>query len=200
MNAKQPHNYAILNILALSCVFFAPITFFLNFICAISISTRSVLQLWACIFVFAVSFLISLIVYFLKGTKIKNKLYRNINCFYSIISIVFCTIAAIIQNPTITNIYVQLTIVAYAFVASAVISFLKVKSYLLQAIIHYIISVAPFLLITSVISDIVTGNGTMILLGSFTGVYLLITIAYFYFKRSFAQIDNEEKAYKPQFD
>jgi len=71
---------------------------------------------------------------------------------------------------------------------------------LLSTLIYYAVSIIAFIILTVSIAEYSEGYQIMISLGIFSVCYTAASISYFFVKRSIAQAENEEKAYKPMFD
>lgn len=193
----------ILTILILSCAIYSVISVLINLICSLSIKVTTMLQLWACVIIFAISFIFATIFAFKK--KIRVELSHNIIysmfCFYTVLSALLSAIALIIPAGTMLwCLYSMLLVIAYSLIISLMRAYLKVKNYLISALIYYGVSLITFMILTNLIAQFNEGNQTMIFFGSFSIAYLILAVLYFYIKRSFERIDNEEKSYKQQFD
>lgn len=200
MKEKIEFKPTLLSILILACAIFAPISFLINFICGITVTPATALHLWASILIFAISFVISLTVTFAKKINYKKHLFNYFACAYTAIYFVLNTFAAIVSGTMVCSLYSMLLNLAYSAVVAVLFTYVKIKNYLLSTLIYYLLSIIAFLILTVVIADCNEGYQIMLSFGIFSLSYAVISIIYFYVKRSIAEIENEEKAYKPMFD
>ncbi len=200
MKVKEEFKPTPLSILIFACVIFAPFSFLINFICGISITPTTLLQLWASILIFAIMFLISLIVTFVKKINYRKRAINYFACAYTSISFVLNTFAAIVEGTSVWSIYSLLLVAGYSILISVLFTFIKIKNYLLSTFVYYILSITAFLILTIVIAECNEGYQIMLSFGIFSVSFAISSVIYFYVKRSIAQIENEEKTYKPLFD
>ena len=191
----------ISSILILSCSIYAPLCALINFLCGVSLTATTLLKLWAIVVIFAFTFVIALVIAVTKKINYENlSWYAYCVCIYSILSAALTVYSSIFVGSYIWSLYSLFLVIAYSSIVSLLLSFVKIKSYLISTLMYYAISLAAFMVLTTVIASYNKGNLTMILFGSFSLFYTVCSILYYFVKRSFAQYDNEEKEYKPQFD
>jgi len=195
--AFKPH---VLTVLALTCIAFTPLSFIINFICGVSITISTMLQLWAGILIFALCFLISLIKMIIKKINYKKSAINYFSYLYTAIYFVLNIFVMAVDNTNIWNLFSLLILVPYSAIIAILMQYLRLNSFLLREIIYYALSVTSFLLLTSVIGDYNQGYMTMILFGTFTVVFSIGAFIYYLVKRSIEQAENDDKAYKPMFD
>lgn len=207
MKEKTVFEPNIWNILTYACAIFAPLSFSVNVICGFSLFEHSLLKLWACALIFGLSFFIALAIVICKKTRIKNNVIKHSAVLYTILSFVlglyhvmFEAIHDFEVKDTMWSVYSFILIFAYSILTSVMLSFIKIKYFLISTLIYYAVGLSSFLVLTTVIGEHGEGNGTMILFGTFTIIYAVSSAVYFFVKRAFAQFENEEKDYKPQFD
>ncbi|MBE6673688.1 MAG: hypothetical protein E7596_01120 [Ruminococcaceae bacterium] len=199
MNKKEKKEKLPLLILILSCVVYAPTSILINLVCSLTLNEK-LLQAWANLIIFAISFIIGLFLYFLFHVSANNPIINYSATIYTIISFIINTFVFIIEDGKVWTKYSIILILCYSLIIALTIRYLKIKSYLIKSLIYYALSLASFLILTVVIAGYNTGNLVMIFIGSFTIFYVISSVTYFYVKRSFASYENEEKAYKRQFD
>ena len=195
--AFKPH---ILTVLATACITFTPFSFIINFICGVSITVNTLLQLWAGILIFALCFIFALVRMLVKKVNYKKSGTNYFSYFYTAIYFIINIFVLAVEGTNLWNLFSLLLLVPYSAIMASLMRFMKINSFLLREIIYYAVSITAFLLLTSVIGDYNQGYTTMILFGTFTLVFTIGAFIYFLIKRSIAQAENEDKAYKPMFD
>ena len=196
---KNVKNNTILRILSLACLFYLPVTITINLLCSFS-PKGALLKVWANMILFFICFVIALIVNFKSKFEIKHIILKNIGYIYTIISFAVNLVVYIIEDGKLWKISTMLLIFSYSVVVAILLKYLKIKSYLVSTLIYYCVSLSSFMILTVGIAKYTTGNSTMLLFGIFTIVYVIVSIIYYFVKRSFLSFENEEKSYKRQFD
>ncbi|MBQ8145273.1 MAG: hypothetical protein IJ039_00675 [Clostridia bacterium] len=199
MNEKVKSNKNILHILEIACFFYLPITFTINFLCHFMLNGK-LLQAWANLIIFLITFVIALIVGFKSQFRIKDGIVRNTCSIYTILSFIINTFVFIIDDGKMWSVKSMILILSFAIIIALLLRYLKIKLYLIRTLIYYCVCLAAFMFLTVGIAEYTNGNNTMLLFGIFTIVYAIISIIYFYVKRSFLSFENDEKNYKRQFD
>lgn len=199
MKIKEKPSTVFLNILKTSCLFYTPFSIIINSICSLA-ANGQLLNLWANCLFFGISFIVSLFFVLKHKNLLKYKILEFIVTIYTLISFIINTFVFIINDGSMWDIKSIFLIFGYSVIISSLIRFVNLKNYLISSIIYYTVSLAAFLTITLAIAKYNTGNNAMIFFGSFTVVYVILAIIYFFIKRTFTKFENEEKVYKRQFD
>ena len=199
MDIKEKQLTVFIKIIKLSCLIYTPVSFFINLLCSL-LTNGHLLNLWANFLLFAISFLISLFCVFKKKYKEASKFFIYQVTIYTVVSFIINSFVFVINDGGMWDIISITLILIYSTIIAFLMFFLKLKSYLISTLIYYAISLASFLLLTVVIADYDKSNSIMILFGSFTIAYIILSIIFFFVKRSFYKYENEEKEYKRQFD
>lgn len=200
MIPKEEFKPTFLSILVLSCVVFAPISFLINFICGISITPTTLLQLWASLLIFVIAFFIALIITFSKKVNYKKRLINYFAITYTPICFVLNIFVMFVEGTKVWSVYSLYLVVGYSIIIAALRTYGRFNNYLLSTLIYYAVSIIAFIILTVAIAEYSEGYQIMISLGIFSVCYTAASISYFFVKRSIAQAENEEKAYKPMFD
>ena len=199
MDIKEKQLTVFIKIIKLSCLIYTPVSFLINLLCSL-LTNGHLLNLWANFLLFAISFLISLFFVFKKKYKETSKFFIYQVTIYTAVSFIINSFVFIINDGGMWDIVSITLILIYSTIIAFLMFFLKLKSYLISTLIYYAISLASFLLLTVVIANYDKSNSIMILFGSFTIAYIILSIIFFFIKRSFYKYENEEKEYKRQFD
>lgn len=172
----------ISDIIALTCMIFAPFIFLLNFIVAISINTHTLLKLGSVAIIFIVFFLICSIIIILKNDRIKfiiNK--KNIFLVSSFVYVASSFCVNIIawalkseESGALWNLYTIITLACFSVVISAIFVYYKRNNIIVKAALYFISTVIPFILITVTISKIFTGAKIFVPLS----IYLVVYVVY----------------------
>ena len=200
MKNKEEFKPTLLSILVLTCAIYSPFSFLINFICGVAITANTMLHLWASLLIFAVIFIVALIIAFTKKVNNKKSVLNLFGCAYAAISFVLNLFVMFVEGTRVWSLYSLLLVCAYSAIFALLYAYLKLKSFLLTTLVYYAVSIISFLILTAAIAGYSDGNQIMLAFGIFSAFYALISISCFCVKRSFAQIENEEKAYKPMFD
>ena len=186
-----------LSIFTFACIVYAVSTFFLN----IFLSLKGVaLEAWANLLIFALILIVYTIIVFLKNIVIKSFIPKSIAIIYTILSTALNVSLAIVAELNMWHWTTVILLAAYSLIITILLKYLRLNSYLLRSFIYYLISIFSFFLLTNVIGRYKAGNLNILLFGIFTHTYIVMSIVFFYVKRSFLQIENEEQDYKKQFD
>lgn len=199
MNNKVKPTNKFLNILFLSCIFFTPASIVINLFSYFFLGGR-LMHAWASFFVFCVAFIVSSILVVKKNADIKNFIIRASASIYTIISFLLNLFVFIIMDGSLWKIQSILLIIAYALIVALLMKYMTVKSYLIKSLVYYAISIIFFLILTVSIAKYNSGNTVVIIFIVFSAVFILFSVLLFYIKRTFFKYENEEKAYKKQFD
>ena len=105
-----------------------------------------------------------------------------------------------VEGTRVWSLYSLLLVAGYSVIFAILCAHLKIKSFLMSAMIHYAVSIASFLILATAIAEYNEGYQIMLSFGIFTACFTVISAAIFLIKRSIIQSENEEKAYKPMFD
>ena len=197
MNNKIKPNNKFLHILILACFFYLPLTIIVNFFCSLD---GKLLKFWANLILFAIALIFAIFIGLKTNFYIKFDIIRNTCYIYTLISFVVNLFVYVINDGRLWAFSSILIILSYSIAISILFKFLKIKAYLIRTLIYYCISLASFMILTVGIAKYTTGNNTMLLFGIFSIIYAVLSIAYYYVKRTFASYENEEKNYKRQFD
>ena len=200
MKTKEEFKPHILTVLALACIIFTPFSFIINFICGVSITASTLLQLWAGILIFSLCFIFALIMMLVKKVNYKKSAINYCSYLYTSIYFIINIFVMAVEGTSLWNLYSLLLLVPYSVIMAILMQKLKLNSYLLRALIYYTLSVTSFLILTSAIGNYNQGYTTIILFASFTLAFVLCAFVYFFIKRSMAQAENDDKVYKPMFD
>ena len=200
MKTKEEFKPTFLSILVLTCAIYSPFSFIINFICGVAITVNTMLQLWASLLIFAVIFIIALTVTFTKKINYKKSVLNLFGCAYAAISFVLNVFVMFVEGTHVWSLYSLLLVCAYSVIFALLYVYLKLKSFLLTALVYYAVSIISFLILTAAIAGCSEGNQIMLAFGIFSAFYALISVVCFFVKRSIEQIANDEKAYKPMFD
>ncbi len=198
---KQP--LKITDVLRLSCLYFAPIFFIINFICALISGNGVMLVPWASALIFALTFIVALIISIVKKPCERSaalSIITNCCCFFAAISFIITLVVFIINDGSIWNLWGLLLVLSVSTVISLLMYFVKLKSFLVSAFMYYAVSVASFMVLITGVGKYTQGNIAIISFSIYSSVFVVSAIVYFFIKRSFEQIENEEKTYKRQFD
>ena len=186
-----------LSISIFACVLYAISTFVLN----IFLSLNSVvLEVWANLLIFCLLFIVSTIIVLTKKVSIKSFILKTTTILYTVLSFILNITFAITASLSMWHWTTIVLLAVYSVAISLMLVFLKINSYLIRTLIYYVVSYICFFILTNVIGGYTAGNLTIILFGIFALSYIAGSIIFFYIKRSFLQIENEEQEYKKQFD
>lgn len=199
MKEKEKINISFLNVLAVSCFFYAPFSFLINLICAVTLS-GSMLHLWANVLIFIICFFSALIFVFWKEFIIKNTAVCLFSYAYTVISVLINSFVMMIMDGSLWNLYSLLLVFIFSVIVAVLYRYVTVKSYFLSTLMYYAICLTAFLFLTTVIADYGKGNTIILLLGTFTVAYAISAVVLFIIKRSIAKAKNDERHYKRQFD
>lgn len=197
--AKEKSNKSFLEILKISCIIYSPFTIIINIICALTMQ-GNLLNFKAIAFIYALCFLTSLILVLKFKKKIEYKPLIFSSCLYATIAFIIQVFVHIIVDGSLWDIKSILLIFAYSVVISILINFVKLKNYILSSLMYYTVSVISFMILTLFIADYNNSNNAMLFFGSFTFIFIIFDIVYYFVKKSFTKYDNEEKPYIRQFD
>jgi len=170
------------DIIALTCVIFAPFIFLLNFLVAISINTHTLLKLGSVALIFLIIFLVNSIVVIMKTDRIKfltkKKTLLTVSCIvYTLCSFIVNLIAWSLKSEdsgALWNLYTIITLACFSVVISAIFVYFKSNNIVAKATLYFLATIIPFILITAVISDIFTGAKIFVPLS----IYFVIYVAY----------------------
>ena len=199
MKVKEKSSTVFLNILKFSCILYSPLAIIINIICAIA-TKGNLLNIKAIAFIYAICFIVSLIVELKSKKKIEFKPLLYASCFYAVIALVIQAFVHIISDGNLWDIKSILLILGYSVVVSVLINYVKLKNYVLSSLMYYAISVISFMILTIFIADYDKSNNAMLFFGGFTFIFIIIAIIYYFVKKSFKKYENEEKPYVRQFD
>ena len=186
-----------LSIFTFACIVYAVSTFFLN----IFLSLKGVaLEVWANLLIFALILIVSSIIVLVKKIAIKSFIPKSIAIIYTILSTALNVSLAIVAELNMWHWTTVILLAAYSLIITILLKYLRLNSYLLRSFINYLISIFSFFLLTNVIGRYKAGDLNILFFGIFTLTYIVMSIVFFYVKRSFLQIENEEQDYKKQFD
>ena len=183
----------------LTSVIYTPVTIGINVLCYLLLH-RQLLVAWANLLIFCVIALGSAIALYGCHSYCKNKLINRIATIYTLISFPINAFVYIIMDGSLWKLSTIFLIFGYAVLTSVLIEFLKIKSYLIRTFIYYVISLVSFLTVTILIANYTEGTAEMLLFLFFTIFYFFCSIVFYYIRRSVENLDNEDKAYKRQFD
>ena len=193
---EKPINYP-LSIFIFACVIYS----IFNVIFSFLLTRRNVvLEVWANLLIYTLIFIVSAIVVLSKKLVLKSFILKASTVIYTVLSVILNIVFAIISSISMWHWTTVVLLVVYSIAVSLLLAYLKLNSYLLRTLIYYVISIASFYLLTNVIGGYTAGNTTIMLFGIFTLTYIVGSVIYFYIKRSFFAIENEEQEYKKQFD
>ena len=203
MKKETPQPLKITDVLRRSCLYFAPIFFLINLICVLATGNSVMLVPWASALIFALTYVIALIVTSLKKPKHNKKFYKivtNTSCIFSSVSFLITLVVYLLNDGSIWNIWGLLLVLFTSALISVLIEFLTIKSFLIKALIFYAVSVSSFICLITAVGHYTQGNVALISFSIYSAVYVVSAIIFFVIKRLFEQFDNEEKEYKRQFD
>ena len=200
MKTKEEFKPNFLSILTLSCIIFTPLSFLISVVYGLAFTPKNVLQLPGFAVIFPITFIIALIIVFLKEINYKKTPIGCFSCTYTALTFILSTFVMFVSGTTLWSLYSVLLITGYSLIVTLIRKFIKLKSYLLTTVIYYAASVISFLILIAPIGGYSTGNQVMLSLGIFTACYAVASMSYFLFKRSMQKCDNEDMDYKPMFD
>ncbi|MBQ9744892.1 MAG: hypothetical protein IJW19_07200 [Clostridia bacterium] len=196
------------DIITLTCIIFAPLTFLLSLLCSI-ISGPQMLPHFGVVAVFLVIlFLISSIFVVMKNNRIKivsNKKnpYTISSILFSVLSFVINMIAWFInseESGKLWNIYTIITIISFSVVFSFAVLYIKKFKLFVKAIIYLAITAVPYFIILVLISGFFTGTRIFIPLSIYAVIYIGVLIFFGVKELKRREKELNEKPYESQFN
>jgi len=177
---------SFIDIIALTCIIFAPLTFVWNVFSGIIIDFKSLLGFGPIALILVVVFLFSSIIVVIKNDSIKflkNK--RNIfilsSIWYSGLSFLINGIAWAMQSEKsgmLWNLYSIITVVCFSLAISVIHVYFYKKGFSFKAIAYLLVTSIPYFTLLVGITDFFPGTKVFILIGAYLLVYGSITIYY----------------------
>lgn len=174
------------DIITLTCIIFAPLTFIWNIFSAIIIDFKSLLGFGIVALMLVVLFLISSIIVIIKDDRIeflKNK--RNLfilsSLWYSGLSFLINGIAWAMQSEKsgmLWNLYSIITVVCFSLAISVIHVYFYKKSFPFKAIAYLLVTSIPYFTLLVGITDFFPGTKVFILICAYLLVYGTIVIYY----------------------
>ena len=195
------------DILALSCLIFAPISIILNAISAIAVGPKVLLKVGTILILFLLIVFVVSIIILLKSDRIKkleNK--KNVfiysSLFYTGFSVIINIIAWLMQSEksgNLWNIYTIITLLIFSIVISLVIRYLRTNSIVLSSIVYLIVTAVPYFVILVGITEFFKGAKVFIPIGIYLLIYGITVTAFAVKKYKKIEKELNEKPYEKQF-
>ena len=195
------------DILALSCLIFAPISIILNAISAIAVGPKVLLKVGTILILFLLIVFVVSIIILLKSDRIKkleNK--KNIfiysSLFYTGFSVIINIIAWLMQSEksgNLWNIYTIITLLIFSIAISFVIRYLRTNSIVLSSIVYLIVTAVPYFVILIGITEFFKGAKVFIPIGIYLFIYGITVTAFAVKKYKKTEKELNEKPYEKQF-
>lgn len=203
MNAKG----LILNMLTFACGLFAPLTLLIDLFIGFFISKTGLLSIGATMVLLIVAFAVSAFIVILKDglssplNKLKMMWYSF--SFYTYISVILKIIVSLVNLSGDAHwsidVFSILIIAVFSALISALICYLKLKSFSINTLIYFIVIGVFYYLITVTIGGLDVGNNLILILGIYIGAFAICALCTLIVKRHKAIKQRESQKYKKQF-
>ena len=150
--------------------------------------------------VFVFCLILSSILVYKRGTQIKSAIINKIAVLYSIFSSSLIVLVYFMEDGALWKYETIILVLCFSSVLALMLKYLRLKNKLLTYIVYYFVSIIAFAILTVVIAQYGNGNNKIIFLLSYTITFFTLSVAHFFIMKSFAKYDNEDKAYKKQFE
>ena len=174
------------DIIALTCVIFAPLTLIWNIMYGITINIKSLLSFGAIAIISVLIFLICSIIVIVKDNKIKflkNKrnMYILSSIWYSGLSFFINGIAWAIQSEKsgmLWNLYTIITVLCFSIAISVIHVYFYKKGFAFKAVVYLLVTAIPYFVLLTGITDFFKGTKVFIPISAYTLVYGILAIYY----------------------
>ena len=197
----------ISQMLAFTCVLFAPLTAITDILIGVIVSKTSLLSLGATFLLLIVDFAISAFLIILRENPpmiLEKSKFFSYSCFFYTILSVLLKVSVTIVNLSKkliwnTTVYSVILVLIFSFVISACILFFNSKSMALKITVYFLVIGIFYYLLTVTIGALDIGNNLILILSTYIIAFTIITVILLLIKSRKKNKARESMPYQKQF-